>query len=181
MSHALIDRRLHSFLTHPTETRFRSLQRMVMADRDYDPLAQTILQLESRLHAMEAESLLAEIEDLSWIWQLCPRLHFVQARTYEDLGQQDRMATCVATMQNCLRGLLSTGDGSKNAPFAVTFLTDQRDVLRVIGEEFRVQQLVRVNDRCCDVITSHDGCEVWFDVTEIVARLSVPLEVLAHT
>ncbi len=175
MSHALIEQKLRSFHSHPTEKKFRWLQRFVMAEGDYDPRATAIMGLDSRVGATDPVKLLKEIERLPWFWQLCPRLHFVQARAYEALGRKRRMSDCVAMMQNCLQGLLATGDGSEDAPYAVTFLTDQRDLLQVIGEDIRYQQLVRLDDRCCDVITSHAGNDVWFDVTELLERLNVPV------
>ena len=178
MSHALIEQKLRSLHSHPTEKKFRWLRRFVMAEGDYDPGATAIVRLDSRVGATDPVKLLQEMERLPWFWQLCPRLHFVQARAYEALDRKRRMSDCVARMQSCLQGLLATGDGSGDAPFAVTFLTDQRDILQVIGEDLRYQQLVQLDDRCCDVITSHAGNDVWFDVTELLERLTVPVEAI---
>ena len=178
MSHALIEQELRSFHSHPTEKKYRWLRRFVIAEGNYDPRATAVVALDSRVDATDPVELLVEIERLPWFWQLCPRLHFVQARVCEALGRKRRMLDSVALLQSCLHGLLATGNGSEDAPFAVTFLTDQRDLLRVIGEDLRYQQLVRLDDRCCDVITSHAGNDVWFDVTELLKRLTVPVEAM---
>ena len=60
-----------------------------------------------------------------------------------------------------------TGSGTRQSPFSITFFTDQDDVMRSFGEAKRYQQAVTSQDRQLDVITSHEGIEFWFDVTNL--------------
>ena len=179
MSHAAIDKKLRSFLNRPTEQKYRWLRRSVMNESQYDPRAAEIIRIELQLATDNPKQILDQTGRLAWFWQLCPRWHFVRARAFEKLGWQRRTSASVARMQSCLRGALSTGNGSRQAPFSAVFLTDQSDLMQVIGEKTRYQQLVQVAERRYDVITSHDGQDIWFDVTELLARLPVPLEAVA--
>jgi hypothetical protein len=151
---------------------------LVIAEPEFDASAKPIGQLEARLRLGHPHDVLDEVKRLDGFWRLCPRLHFVEARAWELLGDADRIARSVANMQNCLRGPLSTGEGAQDRPFLITFLTDERDVLRVIGEDFRCQRLLQRDRRVCDVVTSHAGQDIWFDVTDLVPRHAVPQELL---
>jgi hypothetical protein len=86
----------------------------------------------------------------------------------DDLEARQRRAA----VQACLRGLLATGDGTRKSPFLVTYLTDEADVMRALDQtDIRCQQLVETGSKRCDVITCHDGSDIWFDVTRLLARM----------
>ena len=167
MSHA-IEQSIRCFLKQPAAQRLVELQAEAFDCASYDPSARQLLDLESRLQCDDAAELLSELCQLDSIWELCPRYHFVKARIMETLRRPVEMRVAVKSMQSCLRGLMGTGEGTSHSPYCVTFLPDERDVMRVIGEEIRYRQVVFRSGRYCDVATSHTGHDVWFDVTPLV-------------
>lgn len=174
MSNVLSDRLLKSFFCSDHPDILRQIQEQTFASVDFDPQAISLRRLESQLDSARPTDLLADLDALPWFLQICPRRHFVEARIRENLGEIEAMQRCVTHMQHCLRVLMETGDGTREAPYSVTFLVDQRDILRVIREEIRCQQVVEGGDRKFDVITAHSGEEVWFDVTMLTTPVSGP-------
>lgn len=172
MSNVLSDRLLKSFFCSDNLDSFRQVQHRAFVAADFDPQAIALRRLESQLDMASPTDLLAGLEALPWFFQICPRRHFVEARIRENLGEIEDMQENVARMQHCLRMLMETGDGTREAPYCVTFVVDQRDILRVIGEEVRYQQMVEGGDRRFDVITAHSGEEVWFDATMLRSQIS---------
>ena len=75
-------------------------------------------------------------------------------------------------MQLCLRAISETGEGTKDAPYQITYLTDTDDILRAFGESVRCQQLVGSPDGYRDVVTAHSGDEFWFDIESMLERSS---------
>jgi hypothetical protein len=147
---------------------YDSLRQLVLADEDYDPTSMPVMLLERGLHVDDPLDLLDAVDQMSWIWQLCPRLHFVQARIYEQMDADAPMQASVARMQTCLRMLLKTGDGSEKQPYRLIFRSDARDVLWTRRAEVHRQQLVQQDDRWLDVMTDKSGGDHYFDVTELL-------------
>ena len=169
MSHATVER-VESFFRTPSIAEFDLLRQLALADDEFDPTALPVLLIERGL--LEGEQpleLLEAADQLGWLWQLCPRLHFVRARIYEQMGSDAPLRASVAKLQTCLKMLLKTGDGSKNRPYHVTFISDERDLLRTMGAELGPQTLVQDDSRWIDVV-SHEEGEVHFDVTELMVR-----------
>ena len=181
MSNALNDQSRKSLFDDPTDDRLKYLQALAIQSRGFDPSAACVLRLESMLATASPAELIAKIKVLPWFLQLCPRLHFVEARTRENLGEIDEMRVSVHRMQQCLRALMRTGEGSWRSPYCVTFATDEHDILRVIGEPIRCQQVVECGNRRCDVITAHSGIDVWFDITLLLQRQSWPKNTSSRT
>ena len=171
MSNATIHDSLTAFFENPTEHRFRRLQRRVMASADYDPLGVQSSDLPQLCEESCFEELLCQMQHSPANWRLGPRFHFLAGIAASELGDFELAHDCRESMQACLRGLLSTGEGTKRRPFRVTFLTDEYDLMRVLGGDVRNQQLVNAGSKRCDVITCHDGSEVWFEVTGLLAKM----------
>ena len=76
--------------------------------------------------------------------------HFLAGVAAFELGDFELSHDCRDAMQACLRGLLATGEGTRHRPFRVTFLTDEYDVMRVLGGDVRNQQLVNVGSKRCE-------------------------------
>jgi hypothetical protein len=74
---------------------------------------------------------------------------------------------------------LSTGDGTVDRPYLVTYVSDESDLLMATGRRGRQQRLVEGDVGCYDVVTCDDGQEVWFDVSDVYGGAPlVPLEEL---
>jgi hypothetical protein len=108
---------------------------------------------------------------------MCPRFHYVEARIRENLGELASMNESIRRLRACLTAIIETGEGSKDSPFRITFMSDEDDVVRSFGEKVRCQQFVSRGPRQhFDVLTAHSGVEFWFDVSKLLLRHSDALE-----
>ena len=171
MSHATIDQAIQDFFRSPSADRYLFGQSAIFESGNYDPAARQVVSLESRISAGH-HPVFAELKQFSEAFQLCPRFHYVHARIYERMDDADSLRTAVQRMQLCLRAISETGDGTKNSPYQITYLTDADDVVRAFGETVRSQQLVASPDGYRDVLTAHSGEEFWFDVEMLLERTS---------
>lgn len=106
--------------------------------------------------------------DLFALTCLSPRLHFwmgvaaIETRQAA-LSQQHRTA-----MQALLRALIDSGDGTREEPFVVTYVSDEYDILRALGLQAVSQRMLERSDGRYDVIGADDGQPYWFDVSRVV-------------
>ena len=70
-----------------------------------------------------------------------------------------------------MEGISLTGDGSDQNPYMITQISDERDFLMFLQEEFGSQQLDELEDRILDKIQCKSGKEVYFDITKAYLRL----------
>jgi hypothetical protein len=166
------EQRFRAFVDEPTPHRFRWLQRRIMASADYEPLALPLAELGELFMRARYGEVLEHVGDLADVWQLSPRLHLFAGLAADELGNSLEADQHRTAMQACLHGLLGTGDGTRKRPFSVTYLTDEMDVMKCLQQsDARCQKLIAVGTKQCDVITCHDGSDVWFDVTRLLARM----------
>lgn len=171
MGHALTKKFSQEFFEAPTAERFLELQQYAIEAADgYDFAASKLLALEAQLNTTSPSTLLEELKSLPEIFQICPRYHYVEARIRESLGEVKQMQDSIGKLRACLRAIVETGEGSQESPFVITFVSDQDDVVRSLGEQVRCTTFLQAKDHSCDVVTAHSGVEFWFDVTPIVAR-----------
>ena len=164
MSRASTD--VATFFSDPSLDRFTELQQLARLSTGYDPYCRALLAIECSIGVRDplaSWELLSKLEDSH---QSCPRFHYVSARVFEILGQEDQMQAAIQRLQICLQMIAESGTGTKNAPYSVAFVTDQDDIVRSFGEQKRCQQTVNSAKKQFDVVTAHSGEEFWFDVTE---------------
>ena len=72
----------------------------------------------------------------------------------------------MANAKKCIRGILSTGDGTADKPYQVTRVSDEYDVLGHLGILPQGQSLTLKNGKAFDRLQC-GGSELWFDVTSV--------------
>lgn len=102
---------------------------------------------------------------------LSPGAHLKLALIYQQLGRDAEMERERVIANLCLEGILSTGDGSAERPYLVTRTSDEYDVLAASNLNPVSQTLRLVEGRRLDVLTTREGSEICFDVTEIFCWL----------
>jgi hypothetical protein len=99
---------------------------------------------------------------------LSPAVHLVLAEVHEQLGDHRSAQREARLAQAAVDGILSTGDGTAEAPWSVVRLSDEYDVLRALGTQSHGQQLLTVAGRTIDRHDAGDGTTYDFDVTGLV-------------
>ena len=159
---------LEAFLEQPTARSYRAARRAILCDPEFrgDPrlLAEVAELCERQQFALADQLFQRMMPD----WALSPRAHMYAAWIAEELGQSRDVELeqflCIA----CLRGLLATGDGSRQRPYLVTHVSDEYDIVSWFGGQVVSQRLAAQAGRECDVLTDEDGGEYWFDVSDLL-------------
>jgi hypothetical protein len=130
--------------------------------------ATDIAELVRLLDAETHDEVLRRVELLPPSKVLSPRIHFLVAEAAEALGDTETSELARFLFVLSLRGLLSTGDGSAEAPYAVCHASDEHDLVDCLGLEIASQSLVECHGRWLDHVVCADGREVWFDATPVM-------------
>ncbi len=166
-----IDESFMRYVAEPSAELLMSLRQQVFARTDYLPYSPVWQHLDQMISQSQFTQVL-EIAPTLKAWAfLSPRWHFWQGVAALEIGDTEEAGYRRQVMQSCLKGLLETGDGTEEQPYLVTYTTDAYDIMRVLGEVSERQMLTELPDgRKCDVLTTADGEEFWFEVTEMFAR-----------
>ena len=163
-----MQRRFRQFVESPTRENFLAVRQAVLRAAPLPIQATDIAELVRLLDAEAYDEVLRRVELLPPSKVLSPRIHFLVAEAAEALGDGETSELARFLFVLSLRGLLSTGDGSAEAPYAVCHASDEHDLVDCLGLEIAAQSLVECNGRWLDHVVCADGREVWFDATPVV-------------
>lgn len=169
MKCATIDDRFLSFVAKPTLRKWHAARRMILADSAFDPYGESLRFAESQLAAGDFQACRKTCRKLGSVRCLSPRWHFLQGVAALELQREEEAAERKLLTQLCLSQLLETGDGTASAPFQVTYLSDEYDVLKCLGVNSLGQELTESDGRFADVIAADDGRDYWFDVHDLLS------------
>lgn len=133
---------------------------------DADPAAATSAARNAGRHA----DVVATIMRMMPGCHLSPSAHGLLAESYAALGDVAAADRERALAKLALRSILSTGDGTEDEPWSVLMVSDEYDLLLVLGRRSTGQELIRRSGRRFDRHTHADGTESWFDVTAMPER-----------
>ena len=159
-----------TFVKEPTLANYQLLRSEVTKHRLFDVHATRLAEIAKHFDAGRFRTVQKLSEPLQSLMQLSPSFHFFVGCASLELGQHKLAAEERKVSQSCLKALLASGDGTQKNPFQPTYRSDVYDVLRALNRETRCQTLSSKGKRYFDVVTSHDGVETWFDVTETIRR-----------
>ena len=94
-------------------------------------------------------------------------MHFFAAEAAAGAGDDDRAELERFLFVVCLKGILSTGDGSAEHPYVICHQSDELDVLEALEKLSVRQTLVQQDNWTCDIIDCQDEKQVYFDVTAV--------------
>lgn len=150
------------FLSETTKENFLASQQIVFSDESYNPYSEDLNILEQQLDNDEFE---AVIECVSVNILLSPRAHFYKNYAYTKLGNEQGANAELFLGQKILEAICLTGNGTIEMPYLITRMSDERDLLTYLKEEFASQSLVADNNRFYDLITTQSGKRIYFDIT----------------
>lgn len=112
------------------------------------------------------------LEHRSYNLILSPRAQMLYAFAYANKGmeKEEKASTTIGSI--IMDNILLTGNGSKEQPYFVTRIDDERDVLMALGERFTSQVLINEENRVLDCISTVSGNKVYFDITDCYASIA---------
>lgn len=169
------------FLALPSRATFLAARRVwlenqSLREKKFAPLTPAELQTVAELLAAgEANDVIECVHGWRSRAAFSPRAHYYTAEAHGLLGDHEAAEMERWVFSACLQGILATGDGSRRRPYVICQLSDEYDVLKLLGLQGKKQHLVQRGRRSCDVLTCEDGTQVWFNVSDLI---SVPAEVV---
>lgn len=156
------------FLQEPTLENFSKARMHVVEDKNYSPYSDDIKNLESLLQKEAYEEALAA-NNINLI--LSPRAHMIKKYAAKQLGNEKAEQAEFFLAHRILEGIQATGDGSKEQPYKVLRVEDERDFLGFIGETLKMQSLIK-EEKTYDLITTESGKSIYFDITECYLKVA---------
>jgi hypothetical protein len=151
---------------------FQALRAQFVQTSFFDPYNDHLTPMAELVRAGELAQAKERWEQDKMHLLLSPTAHLYAARIMEGLGDQRgaEMETYLAHL--CMRGILESGDGTRERPYLVTCIADQHDVMGSMQAKSTFQSLEEDGDRRLDRHLLEGGGELWFDVTEQFIYLS---------
>jgi len=159
------------FLKSPNRESFFALRNILLASEHYDPYSDPFNRVLQLLDAGELGEAQEAISTAMPNLLLSPRAHLMSAVIAEKAGDERHAQAERFIAAACAEGMVATGNGSKDTPYAICRISDEHDILEYLGKTFSDQSLVHDGDRHLDVMNCKDGTEVWFDITEPYNKL----------
>ncbi|WP_430408672.1 DUF4919 domain-containing protein [Kordia sp.] len=156
------------FLTEPTKEAFLKARTYVIEDEEYNPYSDDMSVIQAFLEKEEYEKVM-EYTNINVI--LSPRVHLMKKYAATQLGKEKDATSEYFLGHRILEGIHATGDGSKEKPFMVLRVSDERDFLGFIGEEYASQALVK-EEKTYDLITTKSGKSIYFDITDSYHKIA---------
>ena len=99
---------------------------------------------------------------------LSPRFHWVMSFILNELKEDEDANLSFVISSNCIKGILSSGNGSKEKPYLITRISDEHDVLEHLEKILALQSLEKIERKSYDHLQCTDKSELWFDITNII-------------
>ncbi|WP_425617929.1 DUF4919 domain-containing protein [Anatilimnocola sp. NA78] len=164
------------FLTLPSRATFLAA-RSAWLQLNVEPLTPAELQsVGELLVAGEATAVIEQVHGWKSRAALSPRVHYFAAEAHESLGETEQAEMERWVFSACLQGILATGDGTRRKAYIISQLSDEYDVLKLLGLRSEKQHLVQRGSRSYDVLSCADGSQLWFNVSDLIP---VPAETMS--
>lgn len=162
--------KVFEFLTDPTKETFLKCRELVINDPEYDPYSEDIENIQNLLNEGKFEEV---IQYVNVNILLSPRAHIYKYFAYKELGDEKGRSIEMTIAQIIFECLEKTGDGTKDSPYIITRISDERDLIRHhLNKQDVSQNLVKDGDKIMDALTLDDGTQLYFDIKDPYQRLA---------
>ncbi|RLJ23538.1 uncharacterized protein DUF4919 [Chryseobacterium sp. 7] len=162
--------KVFEFLTDPTKETFLKCRELVISNPEYDPYSEDLESIQDLLNEGKFEEVI-RYNNVNIL--LSPRAHIYKYFAYKELGDEKGRNIEMTIAQIIFECLEKTGDGTKDSPYIITRISDERDLVRHhLDKQDVSQKLVRDEDKIMDVLTLDDGTHLYFDIKDPYQRLA---------
>lgn len=165
-----------TFIESPNRESYQVIRDLILAFPGYDPYSDDLNEMLDLL----AEGKFVEVQQgISRGMPnllLSPRAHMLAAIAAEKTGEDQAAEVEKYIAQACVKGILTTGDGTHEHPYQVVRTSDEYDVLQFLELDPAGQALQENGERHFDVISTRQGQEIVFDITDAYSKLIVGLD-----
>lgn len=162
--------KIFEFLTDPTRDTFLKCREIVINNPEYDPYSDDTGNMQDLLNGGKFEEVVKYV-NINIL--LSPSAHIYKYFAYKELGNEKARNIEMMIVQTLFECLEKTGDGTKDSPYIVTRISDERDLVRHhFNKQDVSQRLVKDGDQILDVLRLDDGTELYFDIKTLYQRLA---------
>jgi hypothetical protein len=162
--------KVFEFLANPTKETFLKCRELVINDPEYDPYSEDLENIQNLLNERKFEEV---IQYVNVNILLSPRAHIYKYFAYKELGDEKGRSIEMTIAQIIFECLEKTGDGTKEFPYMITRISDERDLVRHhLNKQDVSQNLVKDGDKIMDALTLDDGTQLYFDIKDPYQRLA---------
>jgi hypothetical protein len=158
-----------AFLDCPNADTFLRVRQAVINDSAYDPRAVDVEEAFEFFHRGRFHDAMRRMEAIRANYLLSPKYYFLLSRLANQAGEQETAQLLLETANQCVQGILSTGDGTKPHPYRILRYSDMTDVMEYLGKTARKSKIdtaSHLHGWTCD-----DQSELWFDEKDIWHKL----------
>ncbi|WP_422104823.1 DUF4919 domain-containing protein [Winogradskyella sp.] len=156
------------FIRTTTNENFISSQEEVFNHSSYNPYSEDLDVIEDFL---DKEELVKAVEYNNINVILSPRAHLYKNYALDKMNKEKEAQAELIFAHKIMEGISLTGNGTKEMPYMVTRVSDEKDMLRYFQEEFKSQSLVKNENSILDLIQCQSGKEIYFDITRPYLRM----------
>ena len=158
-----MDDNFFDFVKTPDRELFMRSRTQLVQRPDYNAYSDDLRKLDSLLDEGKFDEAL---KYRSFNLILRPRAQMLYAFAYAQKGLEKEENAAATIGSLIMENILLTGNGSKEQPYFVTRVEDERDVVMALGEHFASQVLLQDEGRYMDCITAQSGKNIYFDITD---------------
>lgn len=154
------------FLESPDRESYIAVRTALVSSDYYDAYSNEMDGLDQLLDAGKFEEASRKLTDSMPNLLLSPWAHFIMSFIADKLNDEKGAHAESLIAAACCKGILATGDGTKDKPYIVVRVSDEYDVLQYVGKGLELQSLIHDGNRHFDLVKCRDGSELWFDITD---------------
>ena len=160
-----LKRALSAYLKDRSADGYLQLRTLVTSSPHYAPYSEELQKFRELYERGQYQQAVTFLRGHLDNWVLSPRAHQMLSAAHGKLNQTEPADMERTLAWVMVEALLATGDGSESAPYQVTRLEDEYDLLEYLEKESKGQALMKLGDRECDRHECEDGTVLYFDVT----------------
>lgn len=160
------------FIKTPSKEQFLKSQRHVFEHKNYDPYTQ---ELDDLMAFMDAKEFQKVVDFKSINTLLSPSAHLMKHHAAKQINDDLNAKSEWFLFNKILENLLMTGDGSKEQPYLITQISDERDIIQSMEDEVADQILMKDEGKSFDRIATKSGETIYFDITLCMQALAAKL------
>mgnify|MGYP000339051519 CR=1 FL=1 len=157
------------FIKTPSKELFLKSQEYVINHKAYDPYTS---ELDDLMTLMEAKDFKKVVDFKSINTLLSPSAHLMKHHAAKQMNDDLNAKSEWFLFNKVLDNLLLTGDGSKEEPYLITQISDERDIIQSMEDEVANQRLMKIEGKSYDLIKTKSGKEIYFDITLCMQALA---------
>lgn len=155
---------LQKFFAHPGPRNYLRVRERFLSRRRRGAQPAQLAKLIELFAAGRFARVRARIEAMLPAWGLAPAVYWIGSCSALELGDEPAADLDRFLYHSCIRGIMSTGDGSENKPFRITYACDVDEVLHVLGLARERMLVCRGKQGLCDVAECASGEQLWFQL-----------------